>query len=517
MDAASLLEENQHLQEEVSSLREERADWQMEKSALRAELKLMHQKVDLLLRRIYGQSTEKISPEQSQMLMQGLEPATPSPAAPVLASQQDKKSAPSRSTRPREPRGLPKDLPTREIVLEPEEVQAAPEQWKRIGQEVTEELDYAPAQYLRILYIRPKYVPLPKVATASPSGSDLVSQVLAELDEANTKAVVIAPLPPRLLEKSFIGPGFLTQLIIHKYEDHLPLYRQEKILRQRHGLTISRQTLCEWVGVGAWWLKPIYEEMRKGLLKASYLQADETPIKVLDPDRPGKARLGYLWTYSPPRGDVLFDWQMSRGKEAPKKFLADFKGSLQTDGYGVYESLVADRSAELSLVGCWAHARRGFFEAKDEDRRAAWFLGQVAQLYGVEKKLREQRAGPKLRQARRVAEAKPVLARLRQVLEKIRPKVLPQSQLGQAINYARNQWDALMRYVEDGRLEIDNNLIENAIRPTAVGKKNFLFIGHPDAGWHSAVIYSILGSCRRHGINPFDYLRDVFSLCRARA
>lgn len=506
MDAARLLEQIQMLEEQVQTLQVDKSRLLSEKSLQELEIKSLRAKVDDLLRRLYGQSSEKLPPQQIQMLMEGLETLAQS-FAPLPSTPKAKADFKERSSSPREPRGLPRNLETKEILLEPDEVKAAPGQWQKIGQEVTEELDYVPPQYLRNLYIRPKYV-RKAAARSEPSPSDVVSEVLAELE---AKPVVIAPLPPRLLEKSFVGPGFLTHVIISKFEDHLPLYRQEKILRERHGLKVSRQSLCEWVGVGAWWLKPIYEEMRKGLLQAGYLQADETPINYLDPDRPGKAHKGFLWTYSKPGGDVLFDWQTTRGKEAPQKFLQGFKGTLQTDGYGVYESLAKDRPQELTLVGCWAHVRRGFFEAKDQDRRAAWFLGQMAQLYGVEKRLRAQRAGPRLRQARRSAEVKPVLERLRQALEKVRPKVLPQSKLGQAIGYARNQWDTLVRYVEDGRLEIDNNLIENAIRPTALGKKNFLFIGHPEAGWHSAVIYSILGSCRRHGINPFEYLRDVLS------
>jgi transposase len=162
------------------------------------------------------------------------------------------------------------------------------------------------------------------------------------------------------------------------------------------------------------------------------------------------------------------------------------------------------------LIGCWAHARRGFHEALGESRAAAWIIGQIGQLYAVEKHLREQNAGPQLRAALREWQSRPILARLRRALEVVRRRVLPKSLLGQAIDYALSRWEALTRYVADGRLEIDNNLCENAIRPTAVGKKNFLFVGHPQAGQRSAVIYSVLGSCRRHGINPAEYLHDVF-------
>jgi hypothetical protein len=171
--------------------------------------------------------------------------------------------------------------------------------------------------------------------------------------------------------------------------------------------------------------------------------------------------------------------------------------------------LARERGEELLLIGCWAHARRGFHEALGESRAAAWMVGQIGKLYAVEKHLREQKAGPRLRAAMRAWQSWPILARLRRALEVVRRRVLPKSLLGQAIDYALGRWEALTRYVDDGRLEIDNNYCENAIRPTAVGK-NFLFIGHPDAGQRSAVLYSVLGSCRRHGINPAEYLHDVF-------
>ena len=461
-------------------------------------------------RRLYGCSSEKISDFQLQLLLAGLTAVPmPGPPPPPLLEKPASTKAKTQPVR----QGLPKHLETQDIVLEPEEVKADPKQWKQIGEEVTEELDYLPARFICRRYIRPNYVRLPKpnapVPATGSSPSDLVSQVLAQLE--GQKQVVIAPLPPRLIDKGYVGSGLMAQVVISKYEDHLPLYRQEKIYRERHGVKIARQSLAEWVGQAAFWLKPIYEFMKKNSLAKSYLQADETPIRYLDPDQPGKAQLGYLWTYSPPGGDVLFDWQTTRGKEAPAEFLKTFKGHLQTDAYGVYLSLAKDRPQQITLVGCWAHCRRNFVEALQEDRRVGWFVRHIGHLYAVEKKLRECRAGPKLRAARRAAESRLVLDRLRKALERMAIKILPKSGFGQAIGYALDQWETLTRYVDEGQLEIDNNLIENAIRPTAVGKKNFLFIGHPKAGWHSAVIYSLLGSCRRHGIDPHAYLRDVLS------
>lgn len=217
----------------------------------------------------------------------------------------------------------------------------------------------------------------------------------------------------------------------------------------------------------------------------------------------------FTWR-SRPGGDVLFEWRVSRSREGPREFLKNFRGKLQTDGYSAYESLAKERD-NLLLIGCWAHARRGFHEALSESKLAAWLVRQIGLLYAVEKQLRQKKAGPQLRAAIRTWQSRPILQRLRRALELVRGRTLPQGLLGQAIDYALKRWEALTRFVDDGTLEIDNNLIENAIRPSALGKRNWLFFGHPTAGERSAVIYTLLGSCRRHSLNPFEYLKDLFT------
>jgi transposase len=468
------------LEEARGLITELRNEFQQSIASLQAENKLLRQKLELFLKRYFGGTkNESLDPKQLELLLAGLQAL--SAPAPVVEKPQPTRAAPAvRSAR----QPLPAHLETERVVLEPVEVQQQPAGWRKLGEEVTEELDWKPAKFIKRLYIRPKY--------------------------ANAERIVIAPLPARLIEKGLPGAGLLTQVIIGKYEDHLPLYRQEKIYRERHGVDLSRQTLCGWVETAADWLAPIYREMKAGLVARDYLQADETPIRYLDPDVKGKSQSGWLWTYSAPQGDVVFEWQVSRSREGPREFLKTFRGKLQTDGYGVYESLARERDGELVLIGCWAHARRGLHEALVEGRSAAWLVGQIGRLYAVEKQLREQKAGPQLRAAVRAWQSRPILERLRRALEVVRRRVLPKSLLGQAIDYTLARWPALIRYVEDGRLDIDNNSCENSIRPTAIGKKNFLFIGHPAAGQRSAVIYSVLGSCRRHGINPAAYLQDVF-------
>ena len=471
-----------HEPSELSQLRELVAALQGTLAEVKTENQLLRQKLEFFLKRYFGGTkNESLDPKQLELLLAGFE-ALHAPAA--LTDEAKPASTRTATMRPaRQP--LPAHLETERVVLEPDEVRQQPDGWRKLGEEVTEELDWKPAQFIKRLYIRPKY--------------------------ANADRIVIAPLPARLIEKGLPGAGLLTQVIVSKYEDHLPLYRQEKIYRQRHGVNLTRQTMSGWVEAAADWLGPIYREMKAGLVAQEYLQADETPIRYLDPDVKGKSQSGWLWTYSAPAGDVLFEWNISRSREGPRAFLKSFRGKLQTDGYSVYESLARERGDELILIGCWAHARRGFHEALGESRAAAWLVGQIGQLYAVEKHLRAQKAGPPLRAAMREWQSRPILHRLRRALELVRRRVLPKSLLGQAIDYTLGRWEALTRYVPDGRLEIDNNQCENAIRPTAVGKKNFLFVGHPEAGQRSAVIYSILGSCRRHGVNPAEYLRDLFA------
>ncbi len=498
MNTATLLQENTSLKEALASLQ---AEFQTSLQTLQQENKLLRQKLALFIQRYFGgQKNESLDPAQLELLLAGLPAAV---SAPVPVSLPVKPAGGGeRKKAVRQP--LPAHLETERVILEPAEVQAAPAAWKQIGEEVTEELDWKPAKFIKRLYIRPKYVrqPLPNAA------AHLVDEAVAEVYGESASPVVIAPLPSRLIEKGLPGAGLLAQVIISKYEDHLPLYRQEKIFRERHGVALRRQSLVDWVEQVARWLQPIYEVMKRGLLRGGYLQVDETPIRYLDPDLPGKSQQGYLWTYSRPGAEVVFDWRTSRGREGPEVFLQDYQGRLQADGYAVYRSWAKGRNG-VTLFGCWAHARRKFHEGREADRRAAWFLRQIGHLYGIEQELREQHAGPALRQAVRQAQARPVLVRIEKAMNRLAATVLPQSQLGEAIRYAQDQWVELCRYVDDGRVEVDNNLVENAIRPTAIGKKNFLFIGHPQAGWRSAVIYSVLGSCRRLGLNPHEYLEDV--------
>jgi transposase len=471
---ATLLKKVEELSARVSAL-------ETENTQLRTDNRLLRQKLDQYIRHYFGgQRNEGLDKHQLELLLQGL------PNVIALPTPEPKAVVASRPGTPHPVRRMLAEdkLETHEIVIEPEEVQAQPDGWKKISEERTSQLDWVAPKIIKRVFIRPRYVKAERFA--------------------------IAPLPPQPIEQGMVGPGLLTQVILNKFEYHIPLFRQEKMFRQQFGVELSRKTMGCWVEQAAELLKPVYRSIREDLLAGNYLQADETPIRYLDPDVKGKSQQGYLWAYSRPGGDVLFEWRLSRSREGPQEFLKDFRGKLQTDGYSVYESLAKAR-VDLTLIGCWAHVRRGFHEALVETKLAAWFVGQIGQLYAVEKKLREKNAGPKLRASMRVWQSRPVLTRLHRAMELIRRKTLPQGLLSQAIDYTLKRWEALTRFVEDGVLEIDNNLIENAIRPSALGKKNWLFIGHPEAGERSAVIYTLMGSCRRHGVSPFDYLKDLFT------
>lgn len=354
-----------------------------------------------------------------------------------------------------------------------------------IGCEKSERFEYVPAKIIRHEILRPKL--------ACPCGAGPVS---------------IAPLPPQVIEQGQAGASLVAQVMLGKFADHLPLYRQQQQFA-RLGLNFPRQTLCDWVEKGAEWLQPIVREMKRELLAGDYLQVDETPVRVLDPEVPGRCATGYLWVAGTPGGDVIFEFHPGRGREYAEQLLGGFQGYLQRDGYGVYSSL-ARADAGLLGVGCWAHARRKFVEALEErPAEAGVIVTELRKLYLIERHAREEALRPEQRFRLRAELSAPILAALKPRLEALLPGCLPQSPLGKAIKYALAEWEPLNRFLQDGRLEIDNNLTENAIRPSAVGKKNWLFIGHPEAGWRSAVIYSVIASCRRRGIEPWDYLRDV--------
>ena len=460
-----------------------------ELKAVHAENKLLREKVNALIRLIYGPKSERMDPDQLTLL-EGLEgKKAEAPAADEPAAWAPKKAL-RRAGKPGGPR-LPEHLPVVEEVLDPDAVKATPQQWRQIGEEVTEQLDYEPARFLKRRLIRRKYV---------------------NIDQPYAPPV-IAPLPACLQERCLGSAGLIAQVVVSKYADHLPLYRQAQIYRQRHKVIIPRQTLCRWVALAASWLEPLYKEMKRRQQHSGYLQVDETPIHYLAPGT-GKAPQGYFWVTNDPHGDVIYHWHRGRAAQCLHEIIEpDFDGTLQCDGYKAYTSFQKQRAGPLQLAACWAHVRRKFFEARERDPVVArWILRQIGALYRIEHELREQRAGPALRTAVRTAQSAMIIARIKQALWLLKPRYLPQSAFGKAIAYAFEQWPALLRFLDNGRLEIDNNRVENAIRPTKLGAKNWLFIGSEASGPTSAILFTLIESAKRHGLEPYAYLKYLLEI-----
>jgi transposase len=412
-----------------------------------------------------------------------------------------------RVAKAREKRPLPAEvfahLPVAETVtILPDEVKSEPEAYEKIGEEKTFEVDVTPPKLFKREIVRPKF----------------------RRTGDREQPPVVAPAPARVVTGGYASAGLLAWIALSKYVDHLPLYRLEQ-MSARWGATIPRNTMSDWIRIASDWLEPLYKRMRQRLLESGYIQVDETPVRFVDPDeKGGKTEQGYLWVMGAPGGDVVFDWQLSRKHDHLTDLVGkDYAGVLQSDGYEAYANYAKARPKEVTRVACWAHARRKFFEALDENReKAGAFLALIGELYAVEHDLdgaKDKHGEPTkppvtdlaTRAERRRAESVPLFEKLNALAKNTLAEVRPRSALGEACSYMLNQWTALVAHADHGQTRLDNNLVENAIRPSAVGKKNWLFIGHPDAGQRTAIIYSIVVSCQRHDIDPHLYLRDVLT------
>ena len=475
-----------------------------EVAALRAENlrqaqenKLLREKIDLLVRRVFGASSEKLDVNQLMLGLEAAEAKKPEASSDAHVALEAEEERNSKSARRRKKKGgvtdaLLDSLPAVEVIIDPQEVREDPQAYRLVDEVVTRQLDYEPPRYICRKTIRRRFA----------------------RRDAPHQPPVVAELPV-LLERSKAGPGLLASILTAKYCDHLPLYRQQQIARLRHGIDLSRQDMSRWVGLAAEWLRPIYLRIRGDAGGGGCLQADETVVKFLEPGS-GRAQHGYLWAIKPPKGDVVFHWATTRAALVLEKIIpADFSGVIQCDGYGAYRAFAKRHTQSLTLAACWAHVRREFVEASQtgEHRADALLIVKlIGHLYGVEGRLRKQRASAKLRAVVRGAESRPVVERIGAILTdwKKRRRHLPKSQMGRAVDYALTLWTGLGVYLHDGRVEIDNNLVENAIRPTAVGKKNWLFSGDAGAGEWGAILFTVIEACRRRGLDPFEYLRDVF-------
>jgi transposase len=452
-------------------------------------------KLEDALRRLYGRRSEKVQPGQlifdfMKLGEEGVKEIEEEEAAQKAALEAEEAEAKARKRNHRGRNPLPKELPVREERIEPSADEricscGCGRPMVQIGEKVTDELEYEPSHCFIRRIIRPVLV-------------------CAEKHEG----VLVAPLPPRPIDRGRPGPGLLAHLAVSKYGDHLPLYRLEQIFA-RSGLPLSRKTMCHWLGETAGLLEPIVDAQKEWLLKQSYLQADETPIQVMDRTLPGKTRRGYLWAYTVPWAEVVFDFQLSRARAGPSVFLAGYKGRLQTDGYAGYDEIV--RLENIERLCCWSHARRGFYKAKAyHPRECLVIIGVIQKLFLIEREEKALGLDPAAKVELRRQKALPLLETIKEILQVAAPQVLPTSLLGKAAQYVTNRWAELTRYVEIGEAEMSTNSVENALRGVAVGRKNWMFLGHPEGGGLRAeVFYSLIGTCTRLGVNPYEYLKDV--------
>lgn len=376
---------------------------------------------------------------------------------------------------------LPENLRREEIIIKPA---ADLTGCKMMGEEVTEVLEYAPGELFVKKYRRLKYV------------------------KPDNTGILIGSLPVRPLEKAMAGEGLLSQILIDKYVDHLPLHRQMQRF-ERAGVKIPYATLSGWVSETCHLITPLYEALKKEVLKSNYLHADETPIRVLDKDKPGASHKGFYWVYQNSIDKiVLFDYQEGRGREGPVKMLEHFKGYLQTDGYQVYDHF--DGRKEIRQIHCMAHARRKFSEALGNDQTVAeYVLGEIQKLYAIERKCKEEGLLPDEIKTMRQQQSLPILESLGKWMKEQYIQVLPKSDIGEALAYTIKRWETLSRYTENGILKIDNNTVENSIRPVALGRKNYLFAGSHEAAKRSGMLYSLFGTCKLHGIEPYGWLKNT--------
>jgi transposase len=464
-----------------------------------AELRVLVLEERLRQQRIakYGAGSEKLSSLQLEMLEQepGVSPEEVQAESerPVIAGDILEVAGYQRQARRSHPgrQSLPADLPRVEKVLACAAEQCVCGQCGQpttvIGYEESEQLAVEPAKYFVLVTKREK-----RTCTGCRGAK-----------------IVAAPLPARIIEKGLVSDAVVIDTIIRKYCDHLPLYRQSVILDRESGVDISRATLDGWVMQVGELLRPLVGVMGRELVQGSYLQADETPVEVQMHDRRGKNHQAYLWQYGRPGGATVFDFHLGRGRAGPKYFLQDFHGVLQTDGYVAYDKV---GGAGMVHAACWTHVRRGFanvVKLNPGDPVASLIVGRIHDLFAVDGEAREQGLSVEARHHLRQQKAPELLEKIKAAIEAAQPGALPGGALENACQYALGLWPRLTRFLKYPELELSNNLIENSMRPIALGRKNWIHIGSPEAGPKVAAILSLIETCRRLKISVRDYLSAV--------
>jgi len=448
---------------------------------------LLH-RLEQLLKLSFGSKSERyLGKEQSSgQLRLGLteevtvEVTVPAPisverAKPVQAAQEKKKHF-----------VIPENIVDEIQEIHPDVI---PEGSKCTGSEVSYRLKCSPARLTAKKIIRYKYL-LP-----TPAG-----------DPGLTSKIIIAPLPDEVIKNCMADASLLATLIVEKYCDHLPVYRQ--ITRfDRTGMKLAHSTLLDWIAKTCTLLNPLYEKLKQEVLQSNYLMMDETTMKVMDKDKKGTTHRGYFWAVqAPPAKLVFFEYQPGRNQEVPQALLSDYKGYLQSDGYSCYETLAANK--DIILLCCMAHARRYFLESeKNDPKRAAYALNVFGQLYDIEREIKDKT--PQERKEARQELSKPIWGHFGQWLEENAGMLNEKSAIHKAFSYTMKRYKRLSVYMENGTLNIDNNPIEGSIRGIALGRKNFLFCGSHDGAQRSAMLYSFMGTCKLQAINPMVWMVDV--------
>ena len=455
---------------------------ELSKEELIVEVMQLQHRLSVFEKMIFGPKHERFIPVAQNQLALGMAVETipaPEPTITQVPAHDRKQAEKKTKIHPgRNP--LPASLPRQEIILEPlEDVSDC----ICIGEEITEVLEVKAAEFYVKRFVRPKYA------------------------RKNEEGIAIASLPNRIIEKGIAGSSVLAMLIVSKFIDHLPVHRQIAIFK-RIGVEIKYNTALDWSNQSISTLIPLYELLKKKIFESGYIQADETTLKVLDNEKNGSTHQGYLWGYRCGEEKLIFfEYQPGRGKTGPAELLKNFTGYLQTDGYGAYDQFAMRK--EIEVLNCMAHARRYFKEAEDNDKvRAQYALTKIQELYSIEREIKELSAEEKY--AIRQEKSQVILKELGTWMVEQYPQVTPKSTIGKALEYSMKRWEELSRYISDGILHIDNNLIENEIRPIALGRKNYLFAGSHESAQRIAMIYSLLGTCKAHNVNPQQWLTKVF-------
>ncbi|MEI8376795.1 MAG: IS66 family transposase [Planctomycetota bacterium] len=464
-----------------------------------AEIKRKDRIIEGLRHRLFGASSEKLDPAQLQLMFDEVVLGKPAPSPDqsdgVPSAPEGEKPNVAKNRRTKADR-FPKNLKIIvEAVLIPDEVKANPNDYDEISEEHHDELDVIKPEMIWRRTIRKKFV----------------------FKADKTRPPVIAPAPLPSIPGTLCAPALAAQIIVDKFEDHLPHYRQSKRFRRRHDVDIGRQTINSWNHCFADHLTPLGKAMKAEVLQATELQVDETPIEYLKPGH-GSTKLGYLWIYNDPLGGTCYyDWHAGRGHGCLLDFLGydeqtgtiGYAGTIQCDGFSAYSALAA-RFMTIRLAGCLAHIRRKFVEAMDQAPEITLpILRLIQRIYLIEKQTRQTGAPPACRELIRRSRSRPIADELHRLIVRARASQLPHGLLGEALTYAINQWDKFIVCLENGRLEVDNNLAENKVRPAKLGARNWMFFGSLEAGANNALLYTLMANCKIQGLDPEMYLTEV--------